>query len=136
MKALEILATQENLPRALAFVFEALEGLPADPTKLQQLEVAVDEVFTNIASYAYAPGTGSVRITLKADPATSRVWVRFSDSGEPYDPLAKPDPNVKLSLRERKRGGLGIFIVKKQMDSVEYAFVEGRNELTLHKKLV
>ena len=135
MKELKLQATLENLPRVLAFVTEGLAGLEAEPEKRYQLEVAVEEVFSNIAFYAYGPETGPVAIALEADPETSRAVIRFADFGKAYDPLAKPDPNLKLSLRERRRGGFGIYIVKKQMDRTDYAYSEGRNVLTIEKTL-
>ena len=136
MKELEIEALSENLPQVLAFVDEQLEAADC-PMKIQiQIDIAVEEIFVNIAHYAYAPETGKamVRIETLADPPS--VDITFIDNGVPYDPLAKADPNNTLSAEERQIGGLGIFMVKKSMDDVKYEYLDGHNILTLKKGLV
>ena len=136
MKELKIQATLENLPRVLAFVTEGLAGLEAEPEKRYQLEVAVEEVFSNIAFYAYGPEAGPVAIALEADPETSRAVIRFADFGKAYDPLAKPDPDVRVALKARKRGGLGIYMVKQQVDRIAYEYADGENVLTIEKQML
>jgi anti-sigma regulatory factor (Ser/Thr protein kinase) len=136
MKELEIEALSENLPQVLAFVDEQLEAADC-PMKIQiQIDIAVEEIFVNIAHYAYAPETGKamVRIETLADPPS--VDITFIDNGVPYDPLAKADPDITLSAEERQIGGLGIFMVKKSMDDVKYEYLDGHNILTLKKGLV
>ena len=136
MKELEIEALSENLPQVLAFVDEQLEAAYC-PMKIQiQIDIAVEEIFVNIAHYAYAPETGKamVRIETLADPPS--VDITFIDNGVPYDPLAKADPDITLSAEERQIGGLGIFMVKKSMDDVKYEYLDGHNILTLKKGLV
>ncbi|MBR4510626.1 MAG: ATP-binding protein [Ruminococcus sp.] len=136
MKELEIEALTENLPQVLAFVDEQLEAADC-PMKIQiQIDIAVEEIFVNIAHYAYAPETGKamVRIETLADPPS--VDITFIDNGVPYDPLAKADPDITLSAEERQIGGLGIFMVKKSMDDVKYEYLDGHNILTLKKGLV
>ena len=136
MKELEIEALTENLPQVLAFVDEQLETADC-PMKIQiQIDIAVEEIFVNIAHYAYAPETGKamVRIETLADPPS--VDITFIDNGVPYDPLAKADPDITLSAEERQIGGLGIFMVKKSMDDVKYEYLDGHNILTLKKGLV
>ena len=124
MKELFIEAINDNLDQVLAFVDEQLEENDC-PMKVQmQIDLAVEEIFVNIANYAYDPETG---------PATVRVDV--VDNGVPYDPLAKADPDITLSAEERQIGGLGIFLVKKNMDDVKYEYVNGSNILTLKKGL-
>lgn len=132
---MDIEAAEENLPRVLAFVDERLEGADC-PMKIQmQIDVAVEEIFINIASYAYAPATGiaTVRVEVEGDPPA--VMITFVDHGIPYDPLAKQDPNIALPVEEREIGGLGIFMTKKLMDDVKYAYRDGKNILTLVKNL-
>ena len=126
-------ATEENLPRVQAFVEERLEAAECPPKAQMQIGVAVEEIFVNIASYAYAPGKGeaTVRVERAEDPAS--VTITFIDSGTPYDPLKKADPDVALSAEEREIGGLGIFMTKKLMDDVTYEYRDGRNVLTLKK---
>ena len=99
-----------------------------------QIEVIVEEVFVNIAHYAYAPGTGPATVRFRADGAGA-AELTFIDRGAPYDPLARPDPDVTLSAEERPIGGLGIFMVKKSMDDMRYAYRDGRNILTIQKRL-
>ena len=125
----------ENLHQVLSFVDGCLEQA-ACPMKIQmQIDVAVEEVYVNIASYAYAPETGPVTIRVETEADPSRVSVTFMDRGVPYDPLKKPDPDVTLSAEERQIGGLGIYMVKKSMDGMEYAYQNGQNILTIHKNI-
>ena len=134
MKELEIEALSENLPQVLAFVDEQLEAANC-PMKIQiQIDIAVEEIFVNIAHYAYAPETGKamVRIETLADPPS--VDITFIDNGVPYDPLAKADPDITLSAEERQIGGLGIFLVKKIMDDIHYEYKDGKNIFTMKKK--
>ncbi|MBO4452732.1 MAG: SpoIIE family protein phosphatase [Clostridia bacterium] len=128
-------ATVENLENVLAFVDERLEKLDCPAKTQMQIDVAVEELFVNIAHYAYGEGTGeaSVRFESANDPA--RVIITFTDSGVPYDPLAKPDPDVTLSSEDRPIGGLGIYMVKKSMDAVRYEYLYGKNVLTVEKQL-
>ena len=100
-----------------------------------QVDVAVEELFVNIAHYAYAPDTGSatIRVAPRQDP--KGVAITFVDRGVPYDPLAKEDPDVTLSAEERQIGGLGIYMVKKSMDDMQYEYRDGQNVLTIVKNL-
>ena len=135
MNELTIEAKTENLHQALSFVDGCLEQA-ACPMKIQmQIDVAVEELYVNIASYAYAPETGPVTIRVETEADPSRVSVTFMDRGVPYDPLKKPDPDVTLSAEERQIGGLGIYMVKKSMDGMEYAYQNGQNILTIHKNI-
>lgn len=135
MAEIRVDATVENLDRVLAFVEGQMEALDASPRARMQVNIAVEEIFVNIAHYAYAPGTGSavVRAAIEQDPPA--IAITFVDSGIPYDPLAKPDPDVTASVKDRPIGGLGIFMVKKIMDGVEYRRQDGTNVLTIRKKL-
>jgi anti-sigma regulatory factor (Ser/Thr protein kinase) len=135
MKELTIEAKVENLDEVLAFVDEFLETLDCPPKAQMQVDVAVEELFVNVAKYAYAPAVGSVTIQLAALEDNSEVSVTLIDRGVPYDPLAKKDPDVTLSAQERQIGGLGIYMVKKSMDSVEYAYQDGQNILTIRKNI-
>lgn len=136
MKELVIDALTDNLPQVLAFVDGELEAADC-PMKIQmQIDIAVEEIFVNIAHYAYSPevGTATVRVEVMGEPPA--VDITFIDGGVPYDPLAKADPDVTLSAEERQIGGLGIFMVKKSMDDVKYEYLDGHNILTLKKGLV
>lgn len=136
MKELELKALTENLPKVLSFVDEQLEAADC-PMKIQmQIDIAVEEIFVNIAHYAYNPdvGTAKVRVEVMGNPPA--VDITFIDNGVPYDPLAKADPDVTLPAEKRQIGGLGIFMVKKSMDDVKYEYLDGHNVLTMKKGLV
>ncbi|MBP5245850.1 MAG: ATP-binding protein [Clostridiales bacterium] len=132
---LDIEATPENLSEVQAFVEEKIEAEDCSPKAAMQIGVAVEEIFINIASYAYAPekGKATVRIEVSNDPLA--VSITFIDHGVPYDPLEKTDPDITLSAEEREIGGLGIFMTKKMMDDVKYEYKDGQNILTLKKTL-
>ncbi len=133
MPTLEIKATVENLDTVIAFIDEQLEAADCPMKTQMQIELAVEEIFVNIAHYAYAPETGMAVISV--DISGGRAVITFEDSGIPYDPLAKPDPDTTLAAEDRGVGGLGIFMVKKSMDDVIYEYREGKNILTLVKEL-
>ena len=120
MKELRIDAKIENLEQVLAFLDTELESIDCPMKEQMQLDVAVEEIFVNIASYAYQPGEGDALIGLEKLEGPDRIVVTFIDSGVPYDPLAKEDPDVTLSAEERQIGGLGIYMVKKSMDDMTY----------------
>lgn len=100
-----------------------------------QVDIAIDELFSNIAHYAYNPETGSATVQVEVTEDPLAVVITFIDHGTPYDPLAKEDPNTKLSAEERQIGGLGIYMVKKTMDDVSYEYKDGRNILKIKKNL-
>jgi sigma-B regulation protein RsbU (phosphoserine phosphatase) len=128
-------AKTESLPDVLGYVEEALEGFEC-PMKIQTaICVAVEEVFVNIANYAYPTGEGDMDLYIGFDDDSRNVTFRMTDSGVPFDPLKKPDPDITLSAEERDIGGLGIFIAKKTMDTITYAYENGNNILTMIKKI-
>ncbi len=135
MSELTLEAKVENLDEVLAFVDKILEELDCSPKTQMQIDVSVEELFVNIANYAYAPGTGpaTIRVTKQNDP--KGVAITFIDSGVPYNPLAKEDPDITLSAEERQIGGLGIYMAKKSMDSIEYEYTDGQNMLTIKKAI-
>lgn len=127
-------AKLENIPVVTAFVDEHLEALGCPIKAQMQIDVAIDELFSNIANYAYDPsGPATVRVDVEEDPLS--VHITFIDRGKPYDPLAKADPDTTLPAEERQIGGLGIFMVKKSMDEVKYEYRDGQNILTIRKDL-
>ncbi len=132
---MEIEASPENLEEVQTFVGERLEALNCSVRSTMQISVAVEEIFVNIASYAYAPEKGSavVRVEVADDPVS--VIITFIDHGVPYDPLAKADPDTALPAGDREIGGLGVFMTKKLMDDVTYAYRDGQNILALRKNL-
>lgn len=135
MKELLIDATVENIETVTAFVNEQLAALDCPMKSQTQIDIAIDELFGNIAHYAYNPEVGpvTVRVEVTGDPIT--VIITFIDHGIPYDPLKKEDPNITLSAEEREIGGLGIYIVKKSMDDITYEYKDGQNILKIKKKI-
>ena len=133
MKELNIEAKTENLERVLKFIDERLMELGCGRKQQLQIDIAAEELFVNIAHYAYKPvhGRATVRVEVEDNPLT--VKITFIDQGIPYDPLAKADPDVTLSAEDRPVGGLGIFLVKKAMDQVRYAHRNGNNILRIEK---
>ena len=133
MKEFTIEATKDNLNQVIQFVDAELETNDCSMKAQLQLDVAVEEMYINVASYAYAPDVGNV--TIQVDFADGNVSITFIDSGVPFDPLAKPDPDVTLSAAERQIGGLGIYMVKKSMDDFSYLYKDGQNISTIKKKI-
>ncbi len=135
MKELELDALRENLPTVLAFVDEQLETIECPMDTQVTIDIAVEELFVNIASYAYESGVGNavIQVDILHDPLS--VIITFIDSGMEYNPLAKEDPDITLPLHERKKGGLGVYMVKQSMDDVTYEYKDGKNILTIRKTL-
>ena len=133
MKKLRIEASLKNLNEVLRFVDQELEGADCPMKFMMQIDLAVEEIFVNIASYAYAPGKGDAEIHLEITGKPRCAEICFIDSGIPYDPLKKKDPDVTLSAADRQIGGLGIFMAKKSVDDIIYEYREGKNILTLKK---
>ena len=135
MKEMVIKALLENIPVVTAFIDEQLEALDCPLKAQMQIDVAIDELFGNIAHYAYVPGTGDVTVRFEYDEPARMASVTFIDQGIPFNPLTSEEPDVSLPVDERKIGGLGIFLVKKTMNSVEYRYENGNNILTIRKKM-
>ena len=135
MKELTVEAKTTNIEAVTDFVNEQLEALDCPMKAQMQIDIAIDELFGNIAHYAYNPeiGKATVRVEVTEDPLA--VVITFIDNGVPYDPLAKADPDTTLSAEEREIGGLGIYMVKKSMDDITYEYKDGQNILTIKKKI-
>ncbi|MBD5444214.1 MAG: ATP-binding protein [Lachnospiraceae bacterium] len=135
MKELTVDATIQNISIVTAFVDEQLEQLDCPMKTQMQVDIAIDELFSNIANYAYNPevGTATVRVEVMYEPLA--VVITFIDNGVPYDPLAKTDPDITLSAEEREIGGLGIYMVKKTMDDITYEYKDGQNILQIKKNI-
>ena len=135
MKELTLAASVENIEAVTDFVNEQLEAADCSIKAQMQIDIAIDELFSNIAYYAYGDqgGEATVRVELLQD--SRAVEITFIDRGTPYDPLTHTDPDTGLSAEDRDLGGLGIFMVKKTMDSVSYAYRDGQNCLTIRKNI-
>ena len=135
MNEITLEALIENIPRAIEFIDEMLEKAGCSIKTQMQIDVAVDELLTNIAMYAYATGKGdmTMRLTMEDDPAAAVIT--FLDKGVPFNPLDRPEPDTTSPAAERPIGGLGIFLVRKTMDSMTYRRENGFNITTIRKAL-
>lgn len=130
---LTVKAVVENLEKVISFVDEILETVEC-PVKVQmKIDIAVDEIFSNIAHYAYCPQTGMVTVQVEVLKEPWTVCITFIDQGIPYNPLSMPEPDTSSSVEERQLGGLGIYMVRKSMDDVSYEYRERENILTIKK---
>ena len=116
------------------FVDEVCEKLGFDPAVTMQMNLAIEEAVVNVMDYAYPKGTKG-DITIEAQANNQRLKFTIIDSGKPFDPTVKADADITLSAEERPIGGLGIYLVRQLMDSINYERVNGLNVLTLRKKL-
>lgn len=135
MKELTVDATIENAAAVTSFVDEQLEQLDCSLKTQCQVDIAIDELFGNIANYAYNPEVGAATVRVEVTENPLAVVITFIDNGVPYDPLAKADPDITLSAEEREIGGLGIYMVKKSMDDVSYEYKDGKNILRIKKNI-
>ena len=134
MKDLKTDALTQNLDQVISFLEEELEAMDCPMKIMLQIDVAVEEIYVNIASYAYTQGVGYAIIRIDEMNEPKGVVITFVDEGIPYNPLEKDDPDVTLAAEERQIGGLGIYMVKKSMDNMEYERKDGKNILKITKK--
>lgn len=130
---LDIAAAMDNLPVVSDFVEQKLQGLKTTQKELSQILLVTEELFVNIASYAYSPGTGMASLITKIDEKENSIEIAFIDSGVRYNPLENNDPDITLSAKKRQRGGLGVFLVKRKVDSMTYAYEDGKNVVRIKK---
>ena len=135
MKTMTVPAATDQLEAVQAFVAEQLSILDCPPEAMIQLQIAVEELFVNIAHYAYHPENGVAVVGCDLDKDNPSITIQFRDWGTPFNPLAKQDADITLSADERDIGGLGIYMVKEYIDEVTYAYEDGQNVLTMKKKL-
>ncbi len=117
------------------FVEERLEPWGCTPHTLFQLRLAIEEIFVNIASYAYKPKEGNAEVRCQVREEPLQVEIQFLDSGVPFDPLAREDADTSQEGLMSREGGLGILLVKNTMDDVQYTYKDGKNILTIMKNL-
>ena len=132
-KCITIDATEENLSAVNEFIDGFLEEQNCPAKSQMQIDLAVEEIFVNIAKYAYGDSVGKAEISIENN--NSEITIIFKDSGTPYNPLEKADPDITLSADERQIGGLGIFLTKKNMDTVSYEFNNNKNVFTMKKNI-
>lgn len=128
-------ATIENVEKVTDFVNAELDKLACPSKAKAEIDIAIDELFSNIANYAYNPEIGKATVKFEVQNNPQAVVITFMDNGKPFDPLLREDPNIKLAAEDRDIGGLGIFMVKKTMDSVEYEYKDNHNILKIKKHL-
>lgn len=134
-ESIRVAAVNEKLPEVQGFVANALSKAGADEMALLNTELAVEEVFVNIASYAYEGKTGDAEISVKITGDRHFADICFTDTGRQFDPLAVPEPDITLSAEEREIGGLGIFLLRRMAEKVEYSYEDGKNILCFSMKL-
>lgn len=128
-------ADEKALREVVSFTEAELEKSGCSIKAVMQITVAIEEIFVNIARYAYPEDKGEVRYSIDFESRKNEITFRMKDNGIQFNPLKKPDPDITLTAEERKIGGLGIYIMKKTMDEVSYAYEKGENILTMVKKL-
>ena len=128
-------AKTESLADVLDFVESTLESFECSMKIQTAICVAIEEVFVNVARYAYPDSEGDMTLSIAFDEQSRDITFSMSDKGVPFDPLKKPDPDITLSAEEREIGGLGIFIAKKTMDTLSYAYENNQNILIMIKKI-
>jgi sigma-B regulation protein RsbU (phosphoserine phosphatase) len=132
---LEIPAEVSKLDEALDFIEAAAEAAGASMKTLMQIRLAAEEIFVNIAKYAYANSDEKPLVWLAVETSEDKIAITFKDRGVAYSPLENEAPDITLSAEEREIGGLGIFMAKESMDDVQYVFEDGFNKLTLLKRI-
>ena len=135
MKIITVPAEAAALEMVNTFIQEKLESINCPKRAKMQMMLAVEEIFVNISSYAYHPEVGQAEVGVDIDGDPPTVTIRFLDQGRPFNPLEKPDADITLSAQEREIGGLGILLVKKIMDQVDYAYENGKNILIIKKEI-
>lgn len=130
MKQLITAVSAENLQEVSSFIETSMQELSCPEKLLMKFCIAADEIYSNILYYS-----GAKESEIQCEAENGLFVLRFIDDGIPYDPLQQEEPDVTLSAEERRIGGLGIFMVKKIMKSVQYERKDGKNRLTLTASL-
>lgn len=127
-------AELSDLPQMTAFLEEQLELLECPMKAQMQIQLSAEELFVNVANYAYVDKKGTVTFCVGPDEKNGGMILRISDYGKPFNPLLQNDPDITLKAEDRNIGGLGILMVKKNMDAVEYEYSGMQNIVTLRKR--
>lgn len=135
MNKITVPAKIENLQKVLNFVIEQLDSVKYNIKARLQLELSIEEVYVNIANYAYESEDGEVVICCNINKNPLQITLQFIDCGTPYNPLKNRDPDISLKIKEKKVGGLGILLIKKNVDNIAYEYKDGKNILTIQKEL-
>jgi anti-sigma regulatory factor (Ser/Thr protein kinase) len=135
MKRITLEATVENIIVVTDFINKELDYLKCNEKSKLEIDIAIDELFGNIANYAYKDKVGKAEVLFETVDDNTAVEITFIDNGIPYNPLERENPDISLSAEERTIGGLGIYIVRQSMDDISYEFKEDSNILTIKKKI-
>ena len=135
MEEITLTASVDQIKKVVDFVNDYLKKAGCSVRSRIQIDVAIDEIFGNIALYAYAPDTGPATVRVETEDKPPCVVITFIDHGKPFDPLTSKEPDLAKPIKERRIGGMGLFMVKKTMDDVSYCFRDGQNILTIRKKI-
>ena len=135
MKEITVDAMIENMNTVTAFVDDFLDQIACPMKSRIQINIVIDEIFGNICHYAYKDSVGAVTVRVESGNTPKAVFLTCTDNGIPYNPLDTEDPDITLSSEERKIGGLGIYLVKKNMDEMKYEYVNQQNRLWMEKRL-
>lgn len=135
MRSIVVKAINENITQVNDFLHDSLAAFHVAPDIMMEIELAVEEIYVNIASYAYNPNIGKAEIRCGISENPLAICIEFLDDGVPYNPLNLAEPDITLSAEERSVGGLGIFFVKQLMDEIEYKFEDNKNILTIKKTI-
>lgn len=133
-KKIVVPADMDHLDEVMDSLHNILEEGDFDENFTMKVELAVEEMYTNIASYAYKGEKGEAEVDCILTDAPKQITIVFTDGGLPYNPLERDDPDVTLKAEDRQIGGLGIFLTKKFMDDVTYEYKDGKNILSISKK--
>jgi serine/threonine-protein kinase RsbW len=135
MNKLTVPAKIENLQKVMDFLGDQLDSVDYVMKARLQLELSIEEAYVNIVNYAYELEEGEVIICCNVGESPLKVTMQFIDYGKPYNPLENEDPDTSLNAEEKEIGGLGIFLIKKNVDDISYKYCDGKNILTIQKKL-
>ncbi|MGB9977988.1 ATP-binding protein [Methanobacterium sp.] len=135
MNKLTVPAKIENLQKVMDFLSNQLDSVDYIMKARLQLELSIEEAYVNIVNYAYGSEEGEIIICCNVDKSPLKVKMQFIDYGNPYNPLKSENPDISLNAEEKEIGGLGIFLIKKNVDDISYEYLDGKNILTIQKKL-
>ena len=132
----EFVAEVSELPNVIKFVEGELEKFDFETKLIMQFNLVVEELFVNIASYAYKENeNGKCKISIEYDQSKQQVQLSFEDSGIKFNPLEKENPDTNIPAQDMKIGGLGILLVKSTMDNIDYKYEDNKNILILSKNV-
>lgn len=133
IKDITVKASIDNMHYILGVAEEMLGNAECPMPVITQFLLSIEEVYVNVASYAYGDGEGDCRIRYEICENGKALAIDLWDEGIPFDPLAKEDPDITLKAEERKIGGLGILMTKTMMDEIKYSYEDGKNHLYMKK---